>query len=130
MRLFGLLLVWFLVISVGGKTLVHVDFLFHQDQIALEQCEERFLENSCCHGQCVLKKRLDAADTPMESSGDERNAPSMPELLWVRERLSPLHFLTEDVRILRFCAVNEEITEGFTFPIEKPPSRTIFFSAV
>ncbi len=130
MRIVGLFLVWFIILSVGGKTLIQVDFILHQDQIAREQCEERFKENSCCHGQCVLKKKFDAAETPVESSGEERTIPVMPELLWVPERPSPLHFLTDDVRILRFCAVREKITEGFPLPIEKPPRRLIFFRAV
>lgn len=121
---------WFMVFAVGGKTLIQLDFLLHQEQIAREQCEERFVENSCCQGHCVLKKKLDAVETPAESSGEERNIPVMPELLWAPLTAESFSFATESIRILRFRAVSDEIFKGFTLPIEKPPRKRIVFQAV
>lgn len=76
MRFFAFSLALLLLVFVGSKSLIYLDFVLDQDRIARELCVERSVPESCCAGKCVLESRLDQVE---RAKGDEQDA-SLPEL--------------------------------------------------
>lgn len=58
----GLLFIVLVISPYVTKTVVLIDFYVHQKEISSELCVERFAEESCCQGQCVLQKELQKSE--------------------------------------------------------------------
>jgi hypothetical protein len=54
----GLLFVLLVISPYVIKSIVLIDFYVHQEEIKSQLCVERFVEESCCQGHCVLQKQL------------------------------------------------------------------------
>lgn len=114
----------------ASKSLVQLAFVIDQERIAAEECVERNVPDSCCHGKCVLQDRLEAIDTATHPEGEEQQAPELPEIALVLPSVSTPCFSSEPVRIRRFCGEKKALTQGHHLRLLKPPQRMLSFSLV
>lgn len=112
-----------LLLLNGAKSLVHLDFVIHRDQIARELCVEREVESSCCKGSCVLKSRLEAIDEPSENAPKTARL-TVPELLvfFPSTTLQPNNHSVEPAAALEAPRSCGATSRGFVFPEPHPPS--------
>lgn len=107
----------------GAKTLVHLNFAIHRNEIARELCVERDVEASCCKGSCVLKWRLESIENPIENAPKSIHI-TAPELLAFFPASMPAH----DSSPLLWLVAPEiprsfgSTSRGFAFPEPHPPS--------
>lgn len=55
----AILLIVTVFVQASYKTLTVASFLLNQTYIELNECENRMVKNSTCHGKCVLAKKLE-----------------------------------------------------------------------
>jgi hypothetical protein len=112
-----------LLLLTGAKTLVHLNFVVNQEQIARELCVEREVESSCCKGNCVLKSRLEAIEDPSENA-PKTNQLTVPELLVFFPSTATLHNIApvETAAAIETPRSFGTTSSGFFFPEPHPPS--------
>lgn len=55
----AILLIVTVFVQSAYKTLTVASFLLNRTYIELNECENRMVQNSTCHGKCVLSKKLE-----------------------------------------------------------------------
>ena len=112
-----------LLLLNGARSLVHLDFVIHRDQIARELCVEREVESSCCKGSCVLKSRLEAIDEPSENAPKTAQL-TVPELMVFFPSAAALdtHSPVEATAEIETPRSSGVTSRGFHFPEPYPPS--------
>ena len=112
-----------LLLLNGAKTLVHLNFVVNQEQIARELCVEREVGSSCCKGNCVLKSRLEAINEPSENAPKTAQL-TVPELLVFFPSVAALdpHSPVEATAEIETPRSSGVTSRGFHFPEPYPPS--------
>jgi hypothetical protein len=101
------------------KTAVLVDFYIHQEEIRAQYCIERFAENSCCQGQCVLQKEL------QKTEGHTEHWPQLLkekiEVVYEVQTIEHLSFIYPDTHLIHSTAYQPLISEASLSCIIHPP---------
>lgn len=116
----GFLVMLFLV-KVLAIPLAYLDYQLNKTYIATKLCENRYVPQMKCEGNCILMKKIQEANDAPESGSEKGMAkPAAAEFIQELPDIG-FHLLYKDTELLKYCSNSNLISFDYGKEIFHPP---------